>query len=56
MGLFLRVILTEYPCRVSQTCVVVTDAGPPPGVCERSADATSGQDSARAAPTLPLAL
>lgn len=56
VGVFLRIILTECPCRVSQTCVVVTDAGPPPGVCERSADTTSGQDNARAAPTLPLAL
>lgn len=56
VGVFLRIILTECPCRVSQTCVVVTDTGPPPGVFERSADTTSGQDNARAAPTLPLAL
>ena len=38
------------------TRVVVADSGPPPGVCERFADATSGQDNARAAPRLHLAL
>lgn len=52
----LHIILTECHCEVVQTYVVVADSGPPPGVCKRSADATSGQDNARVAPTLPPVL
>lgn len=50
------IVLTVCLCGVLWICVVLADSGPPPGVCERSADATSGQDNAHAAPTLPPAL
>lgn len=49
-------VLTVCHCGVLRTRVVVADSGLPPGVCKRSADATSGQDNAHAAPTLPPAL
>lgn len=56
MHLYLGIVLTVCHCGVLQTQVVVADSGLPPAVCKRSADATSGQDNAHAAPTLPLAL
>lgn len=52
----LWIVLTVCHCGVLWTRDVVAGSGPPPGACKRSADATSGQDNSRAAPTLPQAL
>lgn len=62
VGVFLHafciciLFLTVCHCGILRTLVVVAVSEPLPGVCERSADATSGQDNARAAPKLPPAL
>lgn len=51
-----RIVLTVCHCGDLWTRDVAADSGPPPDACKRSADATSGQDNSRAAPTLPQAL